>query len=114
MSEQSGSHSHRDNSYQHQYGSVPRHIISSNSHVSSYQQGLHSNLLNDRPIVAHHRDGKKPLNDRPIVAHHGDGRNPSKELEMMRGFNSVREALLRTSSAIKDIDEIIEKKGVQS
>jgi hypothetical protein len=52
-------------------------------------------------------------NDRPIVAHHGDGRNPSKELEMMRGFNSVREALLRTSSAIKDIDEIIEKKGVQ-
>lgn len=38
----------------------------------------------------------------------------SKELEIIRGFNSVREALLRTSSAIKDIDEIIEKKGVKS
>lgn len=46
--------------------------------------------------------------------HYGHRDDPSKELEIIRGFNSVREALLRTSSAIKDIDEIIEKKGVKS
>ncbi|XP_061183350.1 uncharacterized protein C5orf34 homolog [Saccostrea echinata] len=31
-------------------------------------------------------------------------------LEMMRGFDSVREALLRTSKAIHDIDDILEKR----
>ena len=32
-----------------------------------------------------------------------------KGLELAQGFNSVREALLRTSQMIKDIDDIVKE-----
>lgn len=38
----------------------------------------------------------------------------SKGLELMQGFNSVREALIRTSQMIKEIDEIVKDRNVCS
>lgn len=54
---------------------------------------------------------------RPVaMQHHGNslgcyGKYPVKDmnLEMLQGFNSVREALLKTSKVINDIDDILEK-----
>lgn len=66
--------------------------------------------------IGQHDSGFSTLNIRPVPIGQASGSvsetlgNRSKEFSMLSGFDSVREALSRTSSAIKDIDRILEKK----
>ena len=63
-------------------------LIGPNSNV-----GFSSSVLSRHPY---------PLPSQPLPS--------SGRLHTLEGFNAVREALLRTSSVIKDIDHILEKK----
>lgn len=94
-------------------------IVSNSSAI--HHRRLHSRLSlqshDNSSHITHKTDSTLshlPAGDWRIKHHPKSRNNPSKDLEMMRGFDSVREALLKTSNAIKDIDEIIEKREVKS
>lgn len=65
------------------------------------------------PIGQHEQHGYSAANVRPVPIGQAAVSSPEvtkRQMSKFNGFNSVREALLRTSSVIKDIDQLLEKK----
>lgn len=65
------------------------------------------------PIGQHEQHGCSVANVRPVPIGQAAVSSPEvtkRQMVKFDGFNSVREALLRTSSVIKDIDQLLEKK----